>query len=65
MEEAMFERMAPGEGELPLADFVRLVPDGVTMSLEIPMRSLAEQGVGPRQRTARCVNAARALLAAR
>jgi hypothetical protein len=57
--------MAPGEGELPLAQFLRLVPDGVVVSLEIPMRSLAEAGVGPRERTARCVEAARTLLAAR
>lgn len=65
MEEAMYERMVPGEGELPLADFVRLVPEGVTVSLEVPMRALAEQGVGPRERTRRCVEAARRLLAAR
>lgn len=64
LEEAMYERLAPGEGELPLAGFVSLVPDGVTLSLEIPMRTLAEQGVGPRERTRRCVEAARRLLAA-
>ena len=64
IEEAMYERMAPGEGELPLAEFVRLVPAGVALSLEIPMRSLAEAGIGPRERTARCVTAARTLLAA-
>lgn len=63
MEEAMYERMAPGEGELPLAPFFALVPAGVTVSLEIPMRSLAERGVGPRERTRRCVEAARRLMA--
>lgn len=65
MEEAMYERMVPGEGELPLAQFVREVPDGVTISIEIPLRSLAEQGVGARERTAPCIAAARALLACR
>jgi sugar phosphate isomerase/epimerase len=65
MEEAMYERMAPGEGELPLVDFLRHVPRNVVVSLEIPMRSLAEQGVGPRERTARCVEGARRLLAMR
>lgn len=64
MEEAMFERMAPGEGELPLAPFLALVPDDRVVSLEIPMRSLAQQGVGPHERTRRCVEAARRLLAA-
>ncbi|MDR2857446.1 MAG: sugar phosphate isomerase/epimerase [Novosphingobium sp.] len=65
MEEAMYERMAPGDGELPLAEFVQLVPDGVTVSLEIPIRSLAEAGAGPRERTQRCVDGARRLLAGR
>jgi sugar phosphate isomerase/epimerase len=64
MEEAMYERLAPGDGELPLREFVALIPPGVVVSLEIPMRSLAEQGVGPRERLAPCVAAARAMLAA-
>jgi sugar phosphate isomerase/epimerase len=62
MEEAMYERMAPGEGELPLAGFARLLPEDVVVSLEIPRRSLAERGLGPRERLAPCVAAARALL---
>lgn len=65
MEEAMFERMAPGEGELPLAGFLALVPDGRVVSLEIPLRTLAEAGIGPRERTRRCVEAARRLLTGR
>lgn len=65
MEEAMYERMVPGDGELPLAELLSHVPEGVVVSLEIPIRSLAEQGVGPRERTALCVNGARKLLAAR
>ena len=62
MEEAMYERMAPGDGELPLREFVELLPDNIVVSLEIPMRSLAEQGIGPRERIAPCVEAARAML---
>ena len=65
MEEAMYERMAPGDGELPLHEFVRLIAPDVTVSLEIPIRSLAEQGLGPRERVAPCVDAARAMLLAR
>lgn len=64
LEEALYERMPPGAGDLPLLEFVRLLPRDVTVSLEIPMRSLADQGVGPRERLAPCVGAARALLAA-
>jgi sugar phosphate isomerase/epimerase len=63
MEEALYERMAPGEGELPLREFVSLLPAEVVVSLEIPIRSLAEQGMGPRERLTHCVVAARALLA--
>ena len=64
MEEAMYERMAPGDGELPLAALLRHVPDDVVVSLEIPIRSLAEAGVGPGERTRRCVEGARRLLPA-
>ncbi len=63
LEEAMYERMAPGEGELPLRAFAPLIPAGVTVSLELPIRSLAERGLGPRERLAPCVAAAKALLA--
>ena len=34
----------------------------IVISLEIPMRSLADQGVGARERLAPCVAAARSLL---
>jgi sugar phosphate isomerase/epimerase len=63
IEEAMFERMVPGEGELPLRAFAALVPADVVVSLELPQRSLAERGIGPFARLAPCVAAARALFA--
>ena len=65
MEEALYERMVPGTGELPLVEFVRVLPANVVVSLEIPMRSLAEKGVGPRERLTSCVEAARSLLLCR
>jgi sugar phosphate isomerase/epimerase len=64
MEEAMFERMTPATGELPLRDIVAALPRDVIVSLEVPQRSLAEAGIGPHARVGRCVAAARALLAA-
>ncbi|CAN7550589.1 TIM barrel protein [Phenylobacterium sp. LjRoot219] len=64
LEEALYERMPPGAGELPLREFVRRLPRDVPISLEIPMRSLADQGVGPRERLAPCVDAAQTLLSA-
>jgi hypothetical protein len=60
----MYERMAPGDGELPLAEILGAVPPDVVIGLEIPMRSLAESGVGPAERLRPCVAAARELLAA-
>ena len=65
IEEAMYERMAPGDGELPLAGFLDLIAPEVTVSLEIPQRSLALAGMLPAERLAPCVAAARALLSAR
>jgi sugar phosphate isomerase/epimerase len=62
-EEAMFERLAPGEGELPLADMLAALPDDRVVGLEIPMRSRAESGVSAYDRLLPCVQKARALLA--
>jgi len=62
LEEAMYERMAPGDGELPLAAIIAAVPADVVIGLEIPMRGLAESGVGPMDRLGPCVAAARELL---
>lgn len=63
MDEALHERRAPGDGDLPLADFLRHVPPGIVVGLEVPIRSEAERGIGPRERLARCVAQARALMA--
>lgn len=57
------ERMVPGDGELPLAEILALVPADVIVSVEVPQRGLAEAGVGPRERAARCVDGTRRLLA--
>ena len=61
-DEARFERLAPGDGELPLAEYVAAVPADVIIGLEIPMRAVAEQGVGPAERLGPAVAKARALL---
>ncbi len=62
MEEALYERRAPGDGDLPLAQFLRHVPAGIVVGLEIPIRSEAERGIGPRERLARCIAQTRTLL---
>lgn len=63
LDEAMYERSAPGEGELPLADYIAALPAGLPIGLETPQRAMAEAGVGPHARLKPVVEAARALLA--
>src|SRR6202011_5859268 len=63
MDEALYERMVPGTGELPLLDILAALPEGIVIGLEVPQRSLAEAGVGPHERVARCLEATRSLLA--
>lgn len=62
MEEALFERRCPGDGDLPLADFIAHLPAGVPIGLEIPIRSEAEAGISAHDRLARCIQATRRLL---
>lgn len=61
-EEASYERGAPGEGELPLADFVRALPDDIVIGLEAPMRAKTLAGVSAFDRLAPALAASRALL---
>jgi len=62
MEEAMFERMVPGEGELPLHDILAALPPDIVVELEVPRRSLALAGVSPIDRLRPCLDAAHRLL---
>lgn len=63
MEEAMFHRLPPGKGELPLADILAALPRDLVIGLEVPQLSEAKAGIGPRERLGPCVAAARDLLA--
>lgn len=63
MEEAMFERLVPGDGELPLRDILSVLPVDTVIEIEVPQRSLALAGVSPIERLRPCVAAARRLLA--
>jgi sugar phosphate isomerase/epimerase len=56
------DRMVPGEGEFPLREILAVLPPGVVIGLEVPMRSRAEAGEPTRERARRCVAAARRLL---
>jgi len=63
LEEATFERMIPGEGEMPLREYLAAMPPDRVISLEVPSRTLAAAGVSYKDKLARCVKATRALLA--
>ncbi|KQM22248.1 sugar phosphate isomerase/epimerase family protein [Novosphingobium sp. Leaf2] len=45
--EAMTERMIPGQGELPLREFVDALPRGVILDLTVPLASAARGGRMP------------------
>jgi sugar phosphate isomerase/epimerase len=61
-DEAMYERMCPGQGELPLHDIAAALPGHVVIGLEVPQRSLALAGVAPVDRLRPCVEATHAIL---
>jgi len=61
-EEAKYERMVPGTGELPLVDVLKVLPPELVIGLEVPQRAKAQAGVGPRERLGECVAAAQMLL---
>lgn len=58
MEEAKFERGAPGEGELPLAAMIAALPAGIPLGLECPQRARALGGEDHAARLNRIIAAA-------
>ncbi len=60
--EAMFGRLAPGDGELPLAAFVAALPMDIPLGLEVPDLAAAQVGVSDHERLGKVVTAARTLL---
>ncbi|MFM6933364.1 MAG: sugar phosphate isomerase/epimerase family protein [Novosphingobium sp.] len=59
MTNAKFERLVPGEGDLPLRDFLRALPDGLVIGLEVPEREKALSGVDYRIRISDLLTASR------
>ena len=62
-QEACFNRKCPGEGELPLGDLLRALPDDLPIGIEAPMLAEVEAEGGVRKTTARLVAASRHLSA--
>ena len=61
-EEARNDRLCPGEGDLPLADFLKAVPAGVPLGLEVPMVAKAQAGISLCDALRSCVTATGRLL---
>lgn len=61
--EAGSERLCPGEGELPLASLIPVLPEDKPIALEIPMKKRALAGESAEARLGPCVEATRAMLA--
>jgi sugar phosphate isomerase/epimerase len=57
--EAIGGRFVPGEGALPLADFVAALPDGVTIGVEVPSQAMRDQGLDAAERVKRAIAGAR------
>jgi sugar phosphate isomerase/epimerase len=61
-DEARFDRLVPGEGELPLRDFLAALPASVTVGVEVPMMARAEAGISARERLTAALDATQQLL---
>jgi len=61
IEEAMFARMVPGEGEMPLREWVAALPGDIWIGLEVPGIEELISGTSPHDWAARVVAGARAL----
>jgi sugar phosphate isomerase/epimerase len=59
--EALFQRGIPGEGELPLLDFLKSIPADVLVSPEVPLKALRASGVSIRECARRAVEGTRRL----
>src|SRR6185436_16996534 len=59
IEEAGYSRAIPGSGVFPIARFLELLPDGVPLGLEVPLKPLREAGISAIERTRLVVEAVR------
>jgi sugar phosphate isomerase/epimerase len=60
--EAIGGRLTPGDGVLPLKDFIRALPPSTVIGIEVPNTALKDQGISAQERVRRAVAGTRALL---
>jgi len=61
--EAIGGRLFPGDGALPLKDFIEALPDGRVIGVEVPNTALKDQGMSADERVRRAVAGVKRLLA--
>lgn len=61
--EAREERLAPGDGDLPLAALIKALPRDMIIGLEVPETAKAFAGIGPAERLGPVIAKTRTLLA--
>jgi sugar phosphate isomerase/epimerase len=62
VQEAVFERQIPGDGEFPLRELVKLIPPGMVIDVEVPLQSFRSRGVSALERARLAVDGARRVL---
>lgn len=62
MEAAMHERLAPGDGSLPLETLIGALPAELAISLELPQKRLTLEGIAHDERLIRAAHLSRALI---
>jgi sugar phosphate isomerase/epimerase len=62
--EAVAERRIPGEGELPLTEFIRALPEDIVIGVEVPQSDAATRGVDAAARVRAAVAGTRRALEA-
>lgn len=60
--EAVAERQIPGDGELPVVDFVRALPPDIVIGVEVPQSAAAARGVDAKTRVRLAVEGTRRVL---
>lgn len=58
----LYERQIPGQGELPLVEFIAALPPELVIGIEVPHKSLTDQGVPPKERARRVLAATQQLI---
>ncbi|WP_375398704.1 sugar phosphate isomerase/epimerase family protein [uncultured Sphingomonas sp.] len=62
MRDAFNQREVPGDGELPVVEFLKALPAHAVVGIEVPLKSLAEQGMSHLDRARLLLERTRTLL---